>query len=128
MATNAVINALPSYCTLKMCFNTFLSSYSYYKNYKPINEFERELCDEFMYRFDECIRTLTQENINECLDTLRDIRDECQEKYAEYKKQNVNPVFMRPFRVIYDGTVMGLESTQREPGTYEFEEHIDFNE
>lgn len=123
---NTIMNLFPSYSSQKMCFNTLLFSYSYYKHYKPIHEWERELCDTFVHRYDECIRELTNDTILDTLDSLRDIRDECHEKYAEYKKQYT--MVMRPFRVIYDGVVMGLESTRRPPRTYEFEDIIECND
>jgi hypothetical protein len=121
---NTIMNLFPSHSSQKMCFNTLLFIYSYYKNYKPIHEWERELCDTFVCRYDACIKALTNESINDCLDTLREIRDECHEKYAAYKKQHT--MVMRPFRVIYDGVVIGLESTRRPTKSYEFEDHIEW--
>lgn len=124
--TSPIIASLPSYSAEKMCFNTLLFIYSFYKNYKPIHQWERELCDTFVHRYDTCLRTLTNESINDCLDTLREIRDDCHEKYAAYKKQYT--MVMRPFRVIYDGVVIGLESTRRPRKPYDYEDIIECNE
>lgn len=125
-----IMQSLPDYTPEKMCFNQLCFTYSFYKNYQTIHDPERELCVSFVTRFEECVNNVTPDTIQECLDTLRELRDEFQEKYDIYYNtySHERVITMKPFRVIYDGTVMGLESTRREPGTYEFEQYIEIDD
>ena len=84
----------------------------------PVQEKERELVSTFTSGFQKIVSRLTSQNTREILDELCELRDDCHEKYEELTKScNLS---LKPFRVMFDGVVIGDESSRR-PCTKFFE-------
>jgi hypothetical protein len=110
----------------KLRFDVFCHIYAGFSKYieklrhplTPVQEKEKELVSLFTSGFQKIARRLTTQNIGEILNELCELRDDCHEKYEEMAKSyNLS---LKPFRVMFDGVVIGDESSRR-PCTKPFE-------
>jgi hypothetical protein len=110
----------------KLRFDVFCHIYTGFSKYieklreplTPVQEKERELVSIFTSGFQKITGRLTTQDIGEILDELCELRDDCHEKYEELaQKYNLS---LKPFRVMFDGVVIGDESSRR-PCTKTFE-------
>lgn len=110
----------------KLRFDLFYHVYTGFDTYieklreplTPVQEKEKRLVSLFKAEFQKIVRRMTPQNIGEILDELCELRDDCHEKYEEMaKRYNLS---LKPFRVMFDGVVIGDESSRR-PCTKPFE-------
>lgn len=77
----------------------------------PTREKELELILFFTEQFERNVSQITPQNEKDILEDLRELRDDCQEKYETLAK--IHQLTLKPFRVIYEGAVLAGESSRR---------------
>ena len=111
---------IPYYTENKLCFLMLQNTYDDYITYAdnlltekptPTHKKEVELIMFFTEQFEIIVSQIKTQNENDILDDLRELRDDCQEKYEALSK--IHQLTLKPFRVIYEGVVLAYESTRR---------------
>jgi hypothetical protein len=104
----------------KLFFLMFQNAYDDYITYSdnlltepltPTREKELELIQFFTEQFERIVSQITTQNEKDILDDLRELRDDCQEKYEELVQ--MYHLTLKPFRVFYEGSVLARESSRR---------------
>lgn len=109
-----ITKTMNPYCRVKIRFNLFLSIYSTFSKHAlkaSSTKDEKDLIYFFETQFQQIILKLTTQNVEEILDELCELRDDCHEKYEEIAK--MSELTMEPFRIICDGDAIGGESSRR---------------
>lgn len=111
---------MPYYTDSKLCFLMLKNTYNDYITYAdnlltepltPTHEKELELILFFKEQFELIVSRITTQNEKDILDDLRELRDDCQEKYEALAK--MYNITLKPFRVFYEGSVLACESSRR---------------
>ena len=111
---------MPYYTDNKLCFLMLKNTYNDYITYAdnlltepltPTHEKELELILFFTEQFELIVSQITTQNEKDILDDLRELRDDCQEKYEALAK--MYNITLKPFRVFYEGAVLACESSRR---------------
>lgn len=112
---------MPSFCSdNRLCFLMLQNTYDDYITYAdnlltepltPTHEKELELILFFTEQFELIVSQITTQNEKDILDDLRELRDDCQEKYEALAK--MYHLTLKPFRVFYEGAVLACESSRR---------------
>ena len=111
---------MPYYTDNKLCFLMLKNTYNDYITYAdnlltepltPSHEKELELILFFTEQFELIVSQITTQNEKDILDDLRELRDDCQEKYEALAK--MYNITLKPFRVFYEGSVLACESSRR---------------
>ncbi len=111
---------MPNYTDNKLYFLMLQNTYDDYithadnlltEQLTPTHEKELELILFFTEQFESIVSRITTQNEKDILDDLRELRDDCQEKYEELAK--MYHLTLKPFRVFYEGAVLACESSRR---------------